>query len=178
MTTRALVTVTSLSNDSIRLRLIEREKLLIGKTQDMVRAVVAQRGYDTWTYRNIILLARARLAALQAGLLPVRLGGTFVHLRALLNSGQYVPPQIVAKSAEVAERFLGVEQRVYGWEENATTAIRRRRDPVLTAHIGASEFFLGFWLEVEVPDDSVPEFFGFTTPLLPKPGRGRPRKIR
>ena len=181
MATRALAnttSITALSNDVIRGRLIEREKSLIAKSQDMVLAVQSQGGYGTSTYKNIITLAKGRLIALQAGLMPVRLGGTFVQLRQLLNTGQYVPPAIVAKAQEAKERFPQAQQRVYGWEENATTAIRRRRDPVLTMFTGGSEFFLGFWLEIEVPDDSTPEFFGMTAPLLPKPGPGRPRKIR
>lgn len=178
MVTKALVPSTALSNDVIRQRLIEREKTLIAKTREMIHAVISQQGYGADTYRNIIRLAQERLTALQAGLVPIRLGGTFVSLRRLLASGQYIPPQIVAKATEGAERFPKAAQRVYGWEENATTAIRRRRDPVLSMFSGGSEFFLGFWLEIEVADDSVPEFFGMAAPLLPKPGRGRPRKIR
>jgi hypothetical protein len=167
-----------LINDGIRSALITREKALIAKAQDMVRTVRAAGGWDVYTYHNLIKLAKARLEALQAGLVPVRLGGPFTGLRTLVNSGQYIPAQIVAKSVEVAERFPDAQQRVYGWQENATTEIRRRRDPVLTAFIGEAEFFLGFWLEVEVPDDAVPEFFGFlAAPLLPKLGRGRPRKM-
>ena len=165
------------NNNLVRERLIEREKSLISATDKMVQAVQSQGGWDPYTYRNIIAQAKERLKALQIGLLPVRLGGRFTHLRSLLNTGQYVPPAIVEKAEEVKERLPRAQQRVYGWEENATTEVRRRRDPVLTAFYGGAEFFLGFWLEIEVPDDSVPEFFGMTAPLLEKRGRGRPRKL-
>ena len=169
----------------LRERLIEREKLLITKTQNMLEAVHSTGAHADYIYTRLIRLAKQRLEALRAGLMPVRLGGPWVTLRKLVNQGQYIPPEIVAKSVEVSERLSQAEQRVYGWEENAATEIRRRRDPVLVAYIGdhfsegtadGRNYFLGFWVEYDVPDMDVPEFFGLTVPLLPRPGRGRPRK--
>lgn len=165
-----------LQNESLRQQLIAREKTLIEKTRTMVRAVLANGGYNTWTHRAVIRQARQRLEALQAGLLPVRLGGPAYHFRTLLNMGDYVPEQIVAKAQEVEERLPGAELRVFGWQRDALPAERRRRDPILAAWYGEAHFFAGFWLEVAMPDEDVPEFFGMTAPILPKAGRGRPRK--
>ena len=177
-----------LGSPALRQRLIEREQSLIQKTEDMLQSVKSVGSYSGYTYQRILRLAKQRLVALRAGLMPVRLGGSWITLNKLVNQGQYVPPEIVTKSVEVRERLPKAQQRVYGWEENAATDLRRRRDPVLVAHIGDSysegaaadgrNFFLGFWIEYDIPDMDVPEFFGLTAPLLPKPGRGRPRKIR
>ena len=169
--------LTQQNSDAIRGRLIQREKSLIAKTAEMLTALKAQGGLGTWTYQAIVRHARERLEALNAGLVPVRIGGRFFPLRALLGEGQYVPPAIVAKASEAAQRFPSAEQRVYGWEREALPEVRRRRDPVLTMRYGEVEFFLGFWLEAEIPDAQSPEFIGITMPLLPKPGRGRPRKL-
>ena len=166
------------NNNSVRERLIEREKSLISKTQVMLQALVAHGGYSRWTYQNIIQLAKERLKALEVGLIPVRLGGQWFHLRTLLNEGQYIPPQIVAKVEEVRERLPKAEPRVYGWERDALPATRRRRDPVLTFYHGDMEFFGGFWLEINTPDEDDMEFFGIVAPLLEKRGRGRPRKLK
>lgn len=178
MTTRALATTPPMTggNDVIRHRLIERERDLIGKTQTMLQALRAAGGWHTFTYTNIIRLAKQRLAAMEAGLLPVRLGGRAFTLATLINEGQYVPVPIVAKANEAAERFPQGAQRVYGWESTALPAERRRRDPVLVMNYGGENFFLGFWLEIVMPDEATPEFYGMTAPLLPKRGRGRPRK--
>jgi len=170
------MTTTALVSNTVREGLVDREKTLIVRTQQMLDAVKSQGAGNSWTYKNIIKLAKQRLSALQAGLVPVRLGGRSFPLRVLLNEAQYVPPQIVAQAEAVAERLPGAVLRVYGWERDALPEVRRRRDPVLTAYYGASEFFVGFWLEVETADEDVPEFFGITAPLLPKPGRGRPKK--
>jgi len=166
------------NNDLIRGRLIEREKSLIAKAQVMVQAARGQNSYGGYTFQRSIGLAKQRLSALQVGLLPIAIGGAWVSLRKLLDEGQYIPPQIVAKAEEVKERFPDATQAVYGFQENATTQQRRRVDPVLTMYYGEQHYFLGFWVEIAVPDDFVPEFIGFTTPgLLPKRGRGRPRKL-
>lgn len=167
-----------LNTDVIRGRLIEREKSLIAKAMVMEKATKSQGNYSGYMFSRSIQLAKERLQALQSGLLPVAIGGHWITLKKLLWEGQYVPPQIIAKAEEVSERFPRVAQQVYGFEENATTRQRRRVDPVLTMYCGETHYFLGFWVEIAVPDDFIPEFIGFVTPpLLPKPGRGRPKKL-
>ena len=167
-----------LIGEGVRQRLIEREKTLITNALKMIDASSQEGTYHTWGFQTLVRQGKQRLEALKTGLLPVRIGGKFAMLRDLLSANDFVPAPIVDKAAEVRERLPQAEMRVYGWDREAVPAVRRARDPILTAWIGGAEFFIGFWLEVAGPDATVPEFFGMTAPLLPKPGRGRPRKIR
>ena len=182
MTTRAIVPVgttspVALVGNSVRDRLIEREKALIANAQKMVDASRQEGNYHTWGFSQMVIQGKERLLALKAGLLPVRIGGKFATLRELLSANDFIPPSISAMAAAIKERLPKAQMRVYGWDAAAVPAVRKARDPILTAYLGGAEFFVGFWLEVAGPDEAVPDFFGMTTPMLPKPGRGRPRKI-
>lgn len=159
-------------------RLIDREERLIAEAQRMRDEAMGVDRYSapTWTWNAAITAARKRLAALKAGLLPVRISGRFFSIRNLVNEAQHIPSEIV-QQAQVAERkFPGSRAVVYGWDREALPEERRRRDPVLVLRHADAQYFLGFWLEIETPDPAIPEFFGITAPWAQPRGRGRPRK--
>ena len=133
-------------------------------------------GYGYWQWDTTLTNGRQRLAALKAGLLPVRISGRFFSLQTLIREAQHIPSEIVDQAAVAVERFPGSQAVVYGWDREALPEERRRRDPVLVLRHGAQQFFLGFWLEVETGDTAIPEFFGIIAPWSEKRGRGRPRK--
>ena len=160
----------------LRDRLIEREKQLIVQTEAQRDMARNHSHFIPAAFPRAIGLAKKRLQALQAGLIPIRIAGRFFPLPALLNEGQYIPPQIGVQAKVATERLPGGETRVYGWDREALPAERRRRDPELTYWYGGAEFWLGYWREVDTHDDANPEFFGFTTVWAEKRGRGRPRK--
>ena len=172
-----MTTALPLPNENVRQQLMKREKDIIAEAQRMQGLVRQRNTYTMAPYRSMIAEAKKRLAALQAGLAPVRIAGRWFSLERLLQAGHPLPSQIVQVAEQAAERFPGIQTRVYGWEEESTPAERRRRDPVLVGAYGGDQYFLGFWLEVETHyEEMIPQFIGMASPLLPKLGRGRPRK--
>lgn len=156
-------------------RLIQREQHVIEESERMLALARRTGSWNTYQWTTAIRSAKQRLAALRAGLLPIRIGGEHVELREIITVGGVVPDPIAARAEEVATRFPTAQVRVYGVDPKQTAQIRRNRDPVLTMHYGDAEFFLGFWVEIDVPDGAVPEFFGIIAPLVER-HRGRPRK--
>lgn len=160
----------------VRAMLIEREKQLIAQAQAQRDMAQEQVGFVPFAFDTAIRLAKQRIQALTAGLIPIRIAGRFFPLAALLREAQAIPPQIGAQAAIAAERLPGAEVRVYGWDKELPSAERRRRDPELTAFYGGQEYWLGYWREIETYDENNPQFFGYVAHWEEKRGRGRPRK--
>ena len=159
-------------------RLIEREERVIAEAERMKSVATGQTRYYVPTTRwdAIIKPAKQRLAALKAGLLPVKLAGDAVTIPELVASGVNVPAPIIERAAEAAERFPAAQTHAYGLDMKATAAVRRYRDPVLTMRYGDAEFFLGFWLWLDFGDEAESAPMGFVAPWAEKRGRGRPSK--
>lgn len=102
-------------------RLIDREKAILAEAERM-QAIMdtskeSPRGYyQEVDYRAIMRSAKRHIAALRAGLPPVRIIGKFFRLNQLLQIGVPVPTQIDNQVAEAKERLPGGEARVYGLE--------------------------------------------------------------
>ena len=157
-------------------QLVQREKALIAECQRMIELAKQAGTWASWTWNNQLRTAKQRLKALEAGLLPIRIGGDSYRIAEFLQAGIAVPSQIVERAEEVPHRFAGAQPHVYGVNPNERTTLeqRRLRDPVLTMGYGGREFLLGFLVEIAMPDDAIPQFFGFIAPIVER-GRGRPR---
>lgn len=183
MTTSNSVAITP----GIQQRLIDREKAILAEAKRM-QAIMdtsseSPKGYyQEVDYHVIMRNVKKHIEALRAGLPPIRIIGKFFRINQLLQIGVPVPSQITAAVDTAKERLPGGDVRVFGLDNAAdrvtgkpvSTEIRRR-DPVVTYHYGDKEFFLAFWLEIDI-DMETPEFLGIVQPWAPKRGRGRPPK--
>ena len=159
-------------------RLLREEESVLANAEQMVQ--VQERssiGSTSWSrFRSVVSLTKRRILALKEGLIPVRVGGTAYSLATLVAEDQSIPANIVTQAEEARRRLPSVDIQVYGWDRNALPQERRQRDPILIARMGGANFLLGFWLEIQTPNEHAPEFIGFTMPWAVKRGRGRPRK--
>ncbi len=168
-------------------RLLDREKAILEEAERMQHIMDTSkespaRFYQEVDYKVIMRNAKKHIAALRAGLPPIRIIGKFFRINELLQIGVPVPTVIDEQGAIAKERLPGGSVRVYGLD-NAVDRVTgrsvavevRRRDPVLTYYYGKKNFFLGFWAEIDT-DMETPEFLGVTQPWAPQRGRGRPPK--
>lgn len=175
MTTQGMAIAMQSSMD----RIIARERAVIAEAERMKGLAQGDRQFyiPTGQWDRQITAAKQRLSALLAGLVPLRIGGTPMALATMMAEGHPIPTPIVEQARLAKGRFPAGEVQVYGAESSVPRAERRSRDPVLTLALGGAQFFLGFWLEMAVPDaQAVPEFFGIVAPWAEPRGRGRPKK--
>lgn len=170
-----MTTEIAITQQSQLARLIDREQRSLVEAERML--TIADRARTaTWTWQAQIRGIKARIKALEAGLLPVRITGPAHALTTLLGETQNIPTPIVDKALEAEERFKGSKAVVYGWDRDALPAERRRRDPVLVLQYAQRQYFLGFWLELATGDTEIPEFMGVIAPWSETRRPGRPRK--